>query len=290
LGLHDYLLNSNTAKEKHQICGYYLDEEQLAYWRSHHPNAPRPLFEAVVPVSTRCPNPPDDYTPLSGPVTIVGKNDNDNGTERGKMVIAIQELPELTRSRHLAPGIEELSLGTPMKGDCWQVQINGGIPIDQYLCIDVSIGVIYVGTSYTDPPEKIPLEQWRQTHTGFTYRGKPVFFSSGEQTTVPAASSSTGALANAHVRPDPQHPLRIGEDWYPEASIRLKEEGRCVVTITVAADGHIASESLQTSSGFPRLDEACLKAFHGQRMLPAIENGKPVETTVAIPIDWHRPQ
>jgi TonB family protein len=112
----------------------------------------------------------------------------------------------------------------------------------------------------------------------------------GEQTTVPAASSSTGALADAHVRPDPQHPLRIGEDWYPQASIRLKEEGRCVVTITVAADGHIASESLQTSSGFPRLDEACLKAFHGQRMLPAIENGKPVETTVAIPIDWHRPQ
>jgi len=58
------------------------------------------------------------------------------------------------------------------------------------------------------------------------------------------------------------------------------------VQMTVSVDGRIAAEQLQQSSGFPRLDDACLKAVHGQRMLPATENGKPVEKMVSIPIVW----
>lgn len=85
---------------------------------------------------------------------------------------------------------------------------------------------------------------------------------------------------------DPKHPLKIGEEWYPDASKRANEEGRCIVTVTVAADGRITNESLQTSSGFQRLDDACLKAVHGQRMLPATEEGKPVEKTASLPIVW----
>jgi protein TonB len=88
------------------------------------------------------------------------------------------------------------------------------------------------------------------------------------------------------IKPDPKHPLKIGEDYYPDASKRANEEGRCIVLMTVAADGRITNESIQTSSGFPRLDEACLKGVHGQRMLPATEDGKPVEKTVSIPIVW----
>ena len=87
-------------------------------------------------------------------------------------------------------------------------------------------------------------------------------------------------------RMDPKHPLKIGEEWYPDASKRANEEGRCIVQMTVASDGRVASETLQQTSGFPRLDEACLKAVHGQRMLPATEEGKQVEKQVSIPIVW----
>jgi protein TonB len=80
--------------------------------------------------------------------------------------------------------------------------------------------------------------------------------------------------------------LHIGEEYYPDASKRANEEGRCIVTITVGVDGKITNEAIQTSSGFPRLDEACLKGVHGQRMLPATEEGKPVQKTVTIPIVW----
>jgi periplasmic protein TonB len=88
------------------------------------------------------------------------------------------------------------------------------------------------------------------------------------------------------IKMDPKHPLHIGEEFYPDASRRANEEGRCIVTVTVSADGRITAESIQTSSGFPRLDEACLKGVHGQRMIPATEEGKPVEKTVALPIVW----
>lgn len=88
------------------------------------------------------------------------------------------------------------------------------------------------------------------------------------------------------IKQDPKHPLRIGEDYYPDASKRANEEGRCIVLMTVSAEGKITNESIQTSSGFPRLDEACLKGVHGQRMLPATEDGKPIEKTVSIPIVW----
>jgi len=89
-----------------------------------------------------------------------------------------------------------------------------------------------------------------------------------------------------NVSMDPRHPLKIGEDYYPDASKRANEEGRCIVSMTVGADGTIKNESIQTSSGFPRLDEACLKGVHGQKMKPATEDGKPVEKTVSIPIVW----
>ena len=102
------------------------------------------------------------------------------------------------------------------------------------------------------------------------------------------AISQTTQVQHAHtpIGVDPKHPLHIGEDYYPDASKRAGEEGRCIVQMTVAADGRITNEAIQQSSGFPRLDEACLKGVHGQRMKPATEDGKPIDTTVSLPIVW----
>lgn len=108
------------------------------------------------------------------------------------------------------------------------------------------------------------------------------------QTQAPVAAPVVAAppKASTNIKMDPKHPLKIGEEYYPDASKRANEEGRCIVTVTVSADGRITNEAIQTSSGFPRLDEACLKGVHGQRMLPATEDGKPIEKTVALPIVW----
>ncbi len=86
--------------------------------------------------------------------------------------------------------------------------------------------------------------------------------------------------------PDPRHPFPNSEDYYPDASKRAGEEGRCIVELSVAVDGKVADAKIQQSSGFPRLDEACLKLVHNGRLKPATEDGKPIASNVSIPIVW----
>ncbi len=133
---------------------------------------------------------------------------------------------------------------------------------------------------YVPPPEFVdiaaaPVETTAITTVTTVQQAAPVV-------QAPAPPPTPGTP----IRQDPKHPLHIGEEYYPDASKRANEEGRCIVTITVGVDGKISNEAIQTSSGFPRLDDACLKGVHGQRMLPATEDGKPVAKTVTIPIVW----
>ena len=61
----------------------------------------------------------------------------------------------------------------------------------------------------------------------------------------------------------------------PESK-RLNEEGLCKVRLTVDADGSVHDVSITQSTGYPRLDEACLEAFVHGGLLPATEDGKPI--------------
>jgi protein TonB len=108
------------------------------------------------------------------------------------------------------------------------------------------------------------------------------------QEKAPPPAPVVAAVQHTVSRPqmDPRHPFKIGEEYYPDASKRANEEGSCILNMKVAATGQILDATVQTSSGFPRLDEACLKGVHGQRLVPATEDGKPVEKTIALPIAW----
>ncbi len=132
---------------------------------------------------------------------------------------------------------------------------------------------------YVPPPEFVDIQAAPQ-------QTNAISDITAKQAPAPVAQAPPPPKPGTPPRMDPKHPLKIGEEWYPDASKRANEEGRCVVQVTVAADGTIKSESLQQSSGFPRLDDACLKAVHGQRMIPASEDGKPIEKTASLPIVW----
>ena len=132
---------------------------------------------------------------------------------------------------------------------------------------------------YVPPPEFVDIQAPQVETTAIT------------QTTQvnrppPPVAVAAPPKPGTSIKMDPKHPLKIGEDYYPDASKRAGEEGRCIVTVTVAADGRITNAAIQQTSGFPRLDEACLKGVKDQRMKPATEDGKPVETTAALPIVW----
>jgi protein TonB len=130
---------------------------------------------------------------------------------------------------------------------------------------------------YVPPPEVFDIQAPVQETTAISVV---------TQQRAPAPVVQAAPVKRTAIRMDPRHPLKIGEDYYPDASKRANEEGTCRVQIKVAVDGRIVEASIQQSSGFPRLDEACLKGVKDQRVLPATEDGKPVETVTIVPIKW----
>lgn len=79
---------------------------------------------------------------------------------------------------------------------------------------------------------------------------------------------------------DPKFKRRFQPE-YPPTSRRLGEEGSVVLSVLVATDGKVQDAKIQTSSGFPRLDDAALKhALRAWRFTPGTEDGVPVTA-------WH---
>jgi TonB family protein len=58
------------------------------------------------------------------------------------------------------------------------------------------------------------------------------------------------------------------------------------VKLTVTADSAVRDVSLTESTGNPRLDQACREALAHGGLLPATQDGKPITTTLEIPITW----
>jgi protein TonB len=85
---------------------------------------------------------------------------------------------------------------------------------------------------------------------------------------------------------DPAHPAIVSFQYYPAASKQQHEQGSCMVKLTIGTDGLVQNAELTISSGFKRLDEACLKAFRLERFLSATQDGKPVISTIELPINW----
>ena len=85
---------------------------------------------------------------------------------------------------------------------------------------------------------------------------------------------------------DPRHPFHIGADYYPAQSRQNGEQGRCILNVYSNVDGSVPATQLLLSTGFPRLDIACLESVIGVPVLPAKENGVPVAGWSEFKIIW----
>jgi TonB family protein len=85
---------------------------------------------------------------------------------------------------------------------------------------------------------------------------------------------------------DPAHPAIVHWEYYPGESKRQNEQGSCMVKLTVVIEGPVQDTVLTISSGCSRLDAACLKAFRSERFLPATQDGKPIVSSIELPINW----
>lgn len=97
---------------------------------------------------------------------------------------------------------------------------------------------------------------------------------------------STPSVSKNPPMQDPNHPLHLGQEYYPIESRRHQEEGTCVVRLQVDVDGYIRATQLLSSTGFERLNAACLSSFTNGRMIPATKEGKPVTSWYNIRVNW----
>jgi TonB family protein len=103
---------------------------------------------------------------------------------------------------------------------------------------------------------------------------------------LPFSTRSKADEVRTNLRLDPEHRFTIHYEFYPPESVRAHEQGKCLVAVFVDRSGVVRASQLRQSTGFPRLDAACLISVKGQRMLPATLNGKPVGAWTTIPIVW----
>ncbi|MEL0091324.1 MAG: TonB family protein [Rhodospirillales bacterium] len=71
---------------------------------------------------------------------------------------------------------------------------------------------------------------------------------------------------------------------YPKASERMGEEGKIRLRVEISASGLTSKVTVIERSGYARLDQAAIAAVKRWRFEPARNNGKPVETSIEVPI------
>ncbi|MFJ1302920.1 energy transducer TonB [Pseudomonadota bacterium AL_CKDN230030165-1A_HGKHYDSX7] len=73
---------------------------------------------------------------------------------------------------------------------------------------------------------------------------------------------------------------------YPMSSQRLKEEGRVVVLVEINTQGTVDKASIDSSSGYSRLDESALSAARKARFKPLMRNGVALPAKAKLPFDF----
>jgi protein TonB len=73
---------------------------------------------------------------------------------------------------------------------------------------------------------------------------------------------------------------------YPKMSKRLGEQGKVILRVLVDEKGKANQVTVQTSSGFARLDEAGRQAALRAHFKPYMEDGRPVPVYVIVPLNF----
>ncbi len=105
----------------------------------------------------------------------------------------------------------------------------------------------------------------------------------------PAATPATRPTAPAApARPANRDaaPLAAADPAYPPAAARNREEGSVILLVQVDASGTPTDVAIETRSGSRDLDRAAVDAVRKWSFEPAIQGGKPVASSVRVPVDF----
>ena len=106
------------------------------------------------------------------------------------------------------------------------------------------------------------------------------------QEQTPSITAPTDNPIRKLGRMDVRHPLHVGRDYYPKQSLKNNEQGKCILSFFIEADGSVPAAQLLISSGFPHLDTACFESVIGVPLIPATINGTPVAGWYDFAVAW----
>ena len=105
------------------------------------------------------------------------------------------------------------------------------------------------------------------------------------QTSATAAAPAI-ASAPAAARPTPRNAWNNPSPPYPTRSIEEGEAGTVRLKMHISAEGTVQAVALDSSSGYPRLDQAATTAARTWRFIPAKRGGKAIPYIFIIPIEF----
>ena len=74
---------------------------------------------------------------------------------------------------------------------------------------------------------------------------------------------------------------------YPVAAKRMKQEGLVLLSVVIDERGAVQQIAVFRSSGYPRLDEAALRAVRASlRVKPYVHNGTAISVEIRIPVEF----
>jgi protein TonB len=102
----------------------------------------------------------------------------------------------------------------------------------------------------------------------------------------PLAAAAGGGIASGAIRPPRAAGSGNRAPEYPLASRRRGEEGRVTLLVQVDTTGRVQDLSVLGSSGHATLDREAERAVRGWRFEPAIQDGRPVFSTLPVVINF----
>ncbi|MBX9347811.1 energy transducer TonB [Chromobacterium vaccinii] len=101
-----------------------------------------------------------------------------------------------------------------------------------------------------------------------------------------SATAAAVASAPAAARPAQRNAWNNPSPPYPTRSIEEGEAGTVRLKMHISAEGTVQAVALDSSSGYPRLDQAAMTAARTWRFIPAKRGGKAIPYIFIIPIEF----
>lgn len=130
--------------------------------------------------------------------------------------------------------------------------------------------------AYIPPPEvniQVPTVQTQNVITSVTSTPQPV---------APVQRTATGV----RVPPVIDAARSCKQPEYPAASRRNEETGTVQLRFLIGVDGKVIESKVESSSGYPRLDQAALRALSLCQFKPGTLDGKAEQSWASLKYEW----